>query len=59
MKVIDRLCEHLITKEKYNTIKLKLEVKCEEYEEKILQLRDLKKENAKLKRKIKEMKKNV
>ena len=27
MKVIDRIFEHLITKEKYNTAKLKLDVK--------------------------------
>lgn len=59
MKVIDRIFEHLITKEKYNTAKLKLDVKREEYDEKVIQLKNLRKENAKLKKKIKEMKKNV
>ena len=59
MKVIDRIFEHLITKEKYNTAKLKLDVKREEYDEKVIQLKKLRKENAKLKKKIKEMKKNV
>lgn len=59
MKVIDRIFEHLITKEKYNTAKLKLDVKREEYDEKVIQLKDLRKENARLKKKIKEMKKNV
>lgn len=59
MKVIDRIFEHLITKEKYNTAKLKLDVKKEEYDEKVIQLKNLRKENARLKKKIKEMKKNV
>ena len=59
MKVIDRILEHLITKEKYNTVKLKLDVKIEEYDEKVIQLKNLRKENARLKKKIKEMKKNV
>lgn len=59
MKVIDRILEHLITKEKYNTAKLKLDVKKEEYDEKVIQLKNLRKENARLKKKIKEMKKNV
>lgn len=59
MKVIDRIFEHLITKEKYNTAKLKLDVKREEYDEKLIQLKNLRKENARLKKKIKEMKKNV
>ena len=59
MKVIDRIFEHLITKEKYNTVKLKLDVKREEYDEKVIQLKHLRKENARLKKKIKEMKKNV
>ena len=59
MKVIDRILEHLITKEKYNTVKLKLDVKKEEYDEKVIQLKNLRKENARLKKKIKEMKKNV
>ena len=59
MKVIDRIFEHLITKEKYNTVKLKLDVKREEYDEKVIQLKNLRKENARLKKKIKEMKKNV
>ena len=59
MKVIDRIFEHLITKEKYNTVKLKLDVKREEYDEKVIQLKNLRKENARLKKEIKEMKKNV
>lgn len=59
MKVIDRILEHLITKEKYNTAKLKLDVKREEYDEKVIQLKNLRKENARLKKEIKEMKKNV
>ena len=59
MKVIDRIFEHLITKEKYNTVKLKLDVKREEYDEKVIQLKNLRKENARLKKKNKEMKKNV
>lgn len=59
MKVIDRIFEHLITKERYNTAKLKLDVKREEYDEKVIQLKNLRKENARLKKKIKEMKKNV
>lgn len=59
MKVIDRIFEHLITKEKYNTAKLKLDVKREEYDEKVIQLKNLRKENARLKKEIKEMKKNV
>ena len=59
MKVIDRIFEHLITKEKYNTAKLKLDVKSEEYDEKVIQLKNLRKENARLKKKIKEMKKDV
>lgn len=59
MKVIDRIFEHLITKEKYNTAKLKLDVKKEEYDEKVIQLKNLRKENARLKKEIKEMKKNV
>ena len=59
MKVIDRIFEHLITKEKYNTAKLKLDVKREENDEKVIQLKNLRKENARLKKKIKEMKKNV
>lgn len=59
MKVIDRIFEHLITKEKYNAAKLKLDVKREEYDEKVIQLKNLRKENARLKKKIKEMKKNV
>ena len=59
MKVIDRIFEHLITKEKYNTVKLKLDVKREEYDEKVIQLKNLRKENARLKKTIKEMKKNV
>lgn len=59
MKVIDRILEHLITKEKYNTAKLKLDVKKEEYDEKVIQLKNLRKENARLKKEIKEMKKNV
>ena len=59
MKVIDRVFEHLITKEKYNTAKLKLDVKREEYDEKVIQLKNLRKENARLKKEIKEMKKNV
>ena len=59
MKVIDRIFEHLITKEKYNTVKLKLDVKIEEYDEKVIQLKNLRKENARLKKEIKEMKKNV
>ena len=59
MKVIDRIFEHLITKEKYNTAKLKLDVKREEYDEKVIQLKNLRKENARLKKIIKEMKKNV
>lgn len=59
MKVIDRILEHLITKEKYNTAKLKLDVKKEEYDEKVIQLKILRKENARLKKEIKEMKKNV
>lgn len=59
MKVIDRILEHLITKEKYNTVKLKLDVKKEEYDEKVIQLKNLRKENARLKKEIKEMKKNV
>ena len=59
MKVIDRIFEHLITQEKYNTAKLKLDVKREEYDEKVIQLKNLRKENARLKKKIKEMKKNV
>ena len=59
MKVIDRIFEHLITKEKYNTAKLKLDVKREEYDEKVIQLKNLRKENARLKKKIKEMKNNV
>lgn len=59
MRVIDRIFEHLITKEKYNTAKLKLDVKREEYDEKVIQLKNLRKENARLKKKIKEMKKNV
>ena len=40
MKVIDRIFEHLITKEKYNTAKLKLDVKKEEYDEKVIQLKN-------------------
>ena len=59
MKVIDRIFEHLITKEKYNTAKLKLDVKREEYDEIVIQLKNLRKENARLKKKVKEMKKNV
>lgn len=59
MKVIYRIFEHLITKEKYNTAKLKLDVKREEYDEKVIQLKNLRKENARLKKEIKEMKKNV
>lgn len=59
MKVIDRIFEHLITKEKYNTVKLKLDVKREEYDEKVIQLKNLRKENARLKKEIKKMKKNV
>ena len=59
MKIIDRILEHLITKEKYNTAKLKLDVKREEYDEKVIQLKNLRKENARLKKKINEMKKNV
>ena len=59
MKVIDRIFEHLITKEKYNTAKLKLDVKREEYDEKVIQLKNLRKENARLKKEINEMKKNV
>ena len=50
MKVIDRIFEHLITKEKYNTAKLKLDVKREEYDEKVIQLKNLIKENARLKK---------
>ena len=59
MKVIDRVFEHLITKEKYNTAKLKLDVKREEYDEKVIKLKNLGKENERHKKKIKEMKKNV
>lgn len=36
--MIDKIYEHLITKRKYNTLKLKYDVKCEELEHKILEL---------------------
>lgn len=34
----DKIYEHLITKRKYNTLKLKYDVKCDELEHKILEL---------------------
>lgn len=34
----EKIYEHLITKRKYNTLKLKYDVKCEELERKILEL---------------------
>ena len=34
----EKIYEHLITKRKYNTLKLKYDVKCEELEHKILEL---------------------
>lgn len=33
------LYEHLITRQKYNKLKLKLDVKCEEYDNKMTELR--------------------
>lgn len=33
----DKIYEHLITKKKYNTLKLKYDVKCEELERKVLE----------------------
>ena len=36
--MIDKIYEHIITKRKYNTLKLKYDVKCEELEHKILEL---------------------
>lgn len=36
--MIDKIYEHLITKKKYNTMKLKYDVKCEELEHKIMEL---------------------
>jgi hypothetical protein len=36
--MIDKIYEHLITKRKYNTLKLKYDVKCDELEHKILEL---------------------
>lgn len=36
--MVDKIYEHLITKKKYNTMKLKYEVKCEELEHKIMEL---------------------
>ena len=36
-----------------------IRIKREEYDEKVIQLKNLRKENARLKKKIKEMKKNV
>lgn len=34
----EKICEHLKTKKKYNTLELKYDVKCEELERKILEL---------------------
>ena len=34
----EKIYEHLITKRKYNTLKLKYDVKCEELEHKVLEL---------------------
>lgn len=34
----EKIYEHLITKRKYNTLKLKYDVKCDELEHKILEL---------------------
>lgn len=36
--MIDKIYEHLITKKKYNTMKLKYDVKCDELEHKVLEL---------------------
>lgn len=36
--MVDKIYEHLITKRKYNTLKLKYDVKCEELEHKVLEL---------------------
>jgi hypothetical protein len=36
--MIDRLNQHLKTRKKYNTLKLKYDVKCEELDHKILEL---------------------
>lgn len=36
--MVDKIYEHLITKKKYNTMKLKYDVKCEELEHKIMEL---------------------
>ena len=34
----EKIYEHLITKRKYNTLKIKYDVKCEELEHKVLEL---------------------
>ena len=47
------LLEHLKTRKKYNTLQLLYEVKCEELEEKTIQLNEQKKINKTLKEKYK------
>jgi hypothetical protein len=40
---MNKIYEHLITKKKYNTLKLKYEVKCDDLQHKILELNNEKK----------------
>lgn len=35
--MVKQIYEHLITKKKYNTLELKYKVKCEEFEEKVIE----------------------
>lgn len=41
--MMNKIYEHLITKKKYNTLKLKYEVKCDDLQHKILELNNEKK----------------
>ena len=34
--MLDKIYEHLITKKKYNELKLKYKIKCDEYDEKVI-----------------------
>ena len=35
--MFDKIYEHLITKKKYNTLNLKYKIKCDEYDEKVIE----------------------
>lgn len=56
--MIKKICEHLVTRKEYNTLKNLYDVKCKEYDDKVIdfdtQLKINKAEKTKFKNKLKE-----